>query len=332
MHVLTKVRDIPEDLKGAVIALGNFDGVHRGHQEVLHHSRSIAGRTNATAGALTFAPHPRVFFNPDKPLFCLTPLERKLALLAAAQLDFVHVLTFNAELAGMSAEEFAHQIIVRAWQASHVIIGYNFFFGKDRGGSPQILQQLGDKYGFDVSVIGPASDDGEIFSSSLVRELLRAGNVREAARILGHWWTVSAVVEPGAGRGAGMGYPTINIMLEPGQDLYHGIYAARVWVNGQRFDGAAYNGRRPTFDNGIAKLEIFLFDFNDMLYGHKIDVELIDFIRSDRAFNSPDDLVAQMGKDCARARDILAEVNSADPMLRFPIAQAISKSITTARD
>ncbi len=128
-----------------------------------------------------------------------------------------------------------------------------------------------------------------------------------------------------------MGYPTVNVMLEPGQALHHGIYAARVWVDGHRFDGAAYNGRRPTFDNGIAKLEVFLFDFNDSLYGHRIDVELIDFIRPDEAFESAEALVAQMDKDCARAREILAEINSADPMLQFPIGKAIAASITTAR-
>ena len=137
-----------------------------------------------------------------------------------------------------------------------------------------MLQDEGAKRGFGVTVIGPESDDGEVFSSSSVRDLLRVGNVRDAAEVLGHWWTVSGSVERGAGRGTGMGYPTVNVMLEAGQALHHGIYAARVWVDGVRFDGAAYNGRRPTFDNGIAKLEVFLFDFDESLYGHTIDVEL----------------------------------------------------------
>jgi riboflavin kinase/FMN adenylyltransferase len=331
MRVVTDFRDIPPDLKGAVVALGNFDGVHRGHIAVLRQGQEIARELGAPTGVLTFEPHPRVYFKPGTHLFTLTPLQRKLALLRLAGLDFTQVLRFDAELAGMRAEDFVERIIVEAWQARHVIVGYNFFFGKGRGGSPQLLRELGADKGFGVTVIEPASDDGEVFSSSSARDLLRVGNVRAAAEILGHWWTVSGSVEHGAGRGTGMGYPTVNVMLEPGQALHHGIYAARVWVDGHRFDGAAYNGRRPTFDNGIAKLEVFLFDFNDSLYGHRIDVELIDFIRSDEAFESAEALVAQMDKDCARAREILAEINSADPMLQFPIGKAIAASITTAR-
>ncbi len=331
MRVLDETSDVPDEYRGAVVALGNFDGVHRGHLAVLRQGQEIARAKSAKAGVLTFEPHPRLFFKPGTHLFTLTPLPRKLALLEAAGLDFTHVLPFDAALAGMSAEAFVERILVEAWQASHVIIGYNFFFGKGRGGSPQVLQDLGERHGFGVTVIAPESDDGEVFSSSSVRDLLRVGDVRAAADVLGHWWTVSGSVERGAGRGTGMGYPTINVMLEPGQALHHGIYAARVWVDGHRFDGAAYNGRRPTFDNGVAKLEVFLFEFNESLYGHQIDVELIDFIRPDEAFESAEALVAQMDKDCARAREILAEIHSADPMLNYPIGRAIAASITTAR-
>ena len=299
---------------------------------MLRHAQETARRANVPAGVLTFNPHPRVFFKPDAHLFTLTPLPRKLALLEAAGLDFVQVLTFDKSLADTPAEKFVTRIIVQAWHASHVIVGYNFFFGKDRSGSPQVLQRLGGEHGFGVTVVEPARDNDKIFSSSAVRKLLRAGKVKEAAHILGHWWTVSGSVEHGAGRGTNMGYPTVNVALEPGQTLSHGIYAARVWVDGHRFNGAAYNGRRPTFDNGSAKLEVFLFDFDEQLYGRKIDIELIDFIRPDEAFISAEALVAQMHKDCAKARDILAEIDSADPMLRFPIGKAISQTITTARD
>ena len=331
MRVLTDVGDIPADLKGSVLALGNFDGVHRGHLAVLSRLRNVADRTGTPAGVMTFVPHPRVFFNPHALLFTLTPLPRKLALLEAFGLDFVNVLTFNSALASLPAEDFVKSILVEAWQASHVLVGYNFFFGRDRAGNPQVLQDLGAKYGYGVTVIEAARDEETFFSSSAVRKLLQAGEVRAAADILGHWWTVSGVVERGAGRGTGMGYPTVNVKLEPGQTLQHGIYAARVWVDGHRFDGAAYNGRRPTFDNGTAKLEVFLLNYSGELYGAKIDVELIDFIRSDKAFESTKALMAQMAKDCARAQEILIEINSADPMLRFPIGKAIAQKITTAR-
>ncbi|MEM8976229.1 MAG: bifunctional riboflavin kinase/FAD synthetase [Pseudomonadota bacterium] len=331
MRVLTSDDAVPGELQGAVIALGNFDGVHRGHQSVLSRGVAIAREHGASFGVMTFDPHPRVYFKPTTQLFTLSPLDRKLELLAAFGIDFTSVLNFDGDLAALTAEDFVDEIICRQWQANHVIVGYNFFFGKGRGGSPQLLQELGAKRGFGVTVIEPASDDGEVFSSSSVRDLLRVGNVREAAEVLGHWWTITGSVERGAGRGTGMGYPTVNVMLEAGQALHHGIYASRVWVDGHRFDGAAYNGRRPTFDNGIAKLEVFLFDFNESLYGHRIDVELIDFIRPDEAFESAEALMAQMDKDCAKARDTLKEINSADPMLNYPIGKAIAASITTAR-
>ena len=331
MQVLMDREPVPGDLKGAVIALGNFDGVHRGHQAVLDNGKAIAAKAGTAMGVMTFDPHPRVYFKPTTQLFTLSPLERKLFLLDAFGLDFTSVQRFDAELAGLTAEAFVDDILVDTWQVAHVIIGYNFFFGKGRGGSPQVLQELAASRGVDVTIIEPASDEGEVFSSSSVRDLLRVGNVRDAADVLGYWWAVSGSVERGAGRGTGMGYPTVNVMLEAGQALHHGIYAARVWVDGHRFDGAAYNGRRPTFDNGIAKLEVFLFDFNESLYGHQIDVELIDFIRPDEAFETAEALMEQMDKDCAQARQILAKINSADPMLTYPIGRAIAASITTAR-
>ena len=331
MRVIKNNETVPDDLKGAVLALGNFDGVHRGHQAVLDRGAGIARKHDAALGVMTFDPHPRLFFKPTTQLFTLSPLERKLELLAAFGIDFTTVLGFDGDLAALTAEEFIDEIICKQWQAAHVIVGYNFFFGKGRGGSPQLLQERGAEKGFGVTVIDPASDDGEVFSSSAVRDLLRVGNVREAAEVLGHWWTITGSVERGAGRGTGMGYPTVNVMLEAGQALHHGIFASRVWVDGHRFDGAAYNGRRPTFDNGIAKLEVFLFDFNESLYGHRIDVELIDFIRPDEAFENAEALMVQMDKDCTRAREILKEINTADPMLRYPIGKAIAASITTAR-
>ncbi len=331
MRVLRDLQTIPAELTGAVLALGNFDGVHRGHLAVLRKAQVIAQGCGAATGVLTFDPHPRAYFQPGTSMFTLTPMDRKLVLLEAAGIEFANVLSFDAELAGMRAEAFVENIIKAAWQARHVIVGYNFFFGKGRGGGPQLLEDMGRQLDFGVSVIEPETGDGEVFSSSLARDLLRAGKVREAADVLGHWWTVSGSVERGAGRGTGIGYPTVNVMLEAGQALHHGIYAARVWVDGYRFDGAAYNGRRPTFDNGIAKLEVFLFDFNESLYGHQIDVELIDFIRPDKAFESAEALVAQMDLDCARAREILAEINTADPMLKYPIGRAIADSIITAR-
>ena len=331
MQVYHQPESLPETAKGAVLALGNFDGVHRGHQAVIGETVKLARERQVPAGAMTFDPHPRQFFQPNTSMFVLTPTPTKLTLLEALGLDVAGVMVFNSELASLSGEAFVRNVLHHVWQVSHVVIGYNFFFGKGRSGSPQLLQEMGADLGFAVSVIAPESDDGEVFSSSAVRELLRSGDVRGAGEMLGHWWQVTGVVESGAGRGTGLGYPTANVMLAAGQDLHHGIYAARVRVDGRSFDAAAYNGRRPTFDNGISKLEVFLFDFDERLYGREIGVELIDFIRPDMAFDTPEDLVRQMDDDCARARDVLAEINNADPMLNYAIAKATGESITTAR-
>ena len=233
MKVLRDPATIPPDCAGGVLALGNFDGVHRGHRAVIGRAQQRARVEARPAGVMTFDPHPRQFFKPNATMFTLTPTARKIELFEALGLDFAGIVTFDAALAGLTGEAFVRQILCDVWQVSHVVVGYNFFFGKGRSGSPQLLADLGGELGYGVTVVQPESDDGEVFSSSAVRDYLRAGDVRGAAEVLGHWWSVAGQVESGAGRGTGMGYPTANVMLLPGQNLHHGIYAARV------------KGRRP---------------------------------------------------------------------------------------
>ncbi|MEN2494938.1 MAG: Bifunctional riboflavin kinase/FMN adenylyltransferase [Hyphomicrobiaceae bacterium hypho_1] len=327
MRILYDISDIPADLRGSVVALGNFDGVHCGHLSVLSHVRNVATEYGLPSGVVTFTPHPRLYLRQEKLLFTITPLEQKLCLLEALELDFTNILKFDASLACLSAEEFVKIIIVESWQASHVAVGYNFFFGKDKKGTPEILQDLGKKYGYGVTIIEPAGNGRDVFSSSAVRDFLRLGKVRKAAEILGHWWIVSGIVEHGARRGKSMGYPTANVTLEPGQALKHGIYAVRVWVDGERFNGAAYCGRRPTFDNGVAKLEVFLMNFNKLLYNNKVYIEFIEFIRSDKLFGGPEALASQIARDCMVAREILERTNSADPMSGYPLGEAMVQRI-----
>ncbi|HFB2048868.1 MAG: bifunctional riboflavin kinase/FAD synthetase [Hyphomicrobiaceae bacterium] len=331
MRILYDIGDIPTNLNRAVVALGNFDGVHRGHLAVLENVKSTAKKLNSPSGVLTFFPHPRSFLKIDQSLFSIISLERKLSILEIFNLDFVNVLTFDTALSDLTAEDFVRKIIVGSWRATHVTVGYNFFFGKGRCGTPHMLQEFGVRYGFGVTIVKPARNSSNVFSSSAVRELLQQGEVRKAANILGHWWTVSGVVEHGANRGTEMGFPTVNIALEPGQSLQHGIYAARVWVDGRRFDGAAYSGCRPTFDNGPAKLEVFLLNFSGCLYDRKIYIEFIDFIRLDKSFENAEALAKQISKDCTEARKILASINSADPMLRFPVGKALALKMVGVR-
>lgn len=325
MHVLRDYRNCPAACKGAAIAIGNFDGVHRGHQAVIAAAQAHARRLGAPAGVMAFEPHPRQFFQPDVPFFRLTSLPIKLELFAALGLDMAAVLRFDAALATLTAEEFVSQVLVQGLGLRHAVIGHDFHFGKGRGGNPQVLEALGRRHGFGVSVVEPVGADGTVFSSSQVRALLRAGEPRRAADILGYWWRFSGTVVGGAGRGKGLGFPTANIAVEPGMDLKHGIYAVRATLPGGRAHGAAYLGTRPTFGAGEAMIEVFLFDFEGDLYGQTIEIEVIAYLRGDAGFASTDELKAQMQADCERARALLAEIEADDPMRAYPLARALSR-------
>ena len=305
MIVLHGTASVPPAARGAALAIGNFDGVHRGHQALLQAARDAAAQTGGKAGVILFEPHPREFFQPDKPHFRLTPLPRKLELLEAFGLDLAVVLRFDAALAGLSAEAFIAQVLVQELSVSHVVVGYDFRFGKGRTGDPETLRRAAAAHGFAVTVVAQVADAGEVFSSSAIRAELAQGDVQGAAEMLGHWWRVTGTVIGGAKRGTGLGFPTANIALAPGTALAHGIYAVRVPVDGKPHPAAAYLGTRPTFDDGAPVLEVFVLDFDDDLYGRQIAVDFIDHIRGDRRFDSIDDLKAQMQHDCDRARILL---------------------------
>lgn len=305
MLVLNGIDHVPQPARGAAVAIGNFDGVHRGHQALLAAARREAERTRRPAGAILFEPHPREFFQPDKPHFRLTPLPRKLQLLREFPLDVAVVLAFDASLATLTAEAFIDQVLVKALAVSHVVIGYDFRFGKARAGDPDSMRRAGGKHGFGVTVVPQVAEAGEVFSSNAIRAELAQGDVRGAAEMLGYWWRVSGRVIAGAKRGADLGFPTANIALPSGVALAHGIYAVRVHLNGLTYRAAAYFGTRPTFDNGAPLLEVFLLGFEGDLYNREIEVEFVDFIRGDRHFASIDELKAQMSADCDSAATVL---------------------------
>jgi riboflavin kinase/FMN adenylyltransferase len=331
MEVVRSWRDVPPSLKGAVLAIGNFDGVHRGHQAVLTEAKRIAKAEGLRAGAVLFEPHPREFFEPERPFFRLTPLPLKLELLAALGLDQVFVIDFNPDLAALSAEAFATEAVGKGLGASHLVVGYDFTYGKGRTGSTAELAELGRVLGFGVDVVSPVGAGEGVFSSSRIREHLRHGEVREAAEQLGYWWRVRGAVVPGAGRGKGLGFPTINLPLAPGQDVRHGIYAMRGYHGGQRHGAAGYVGARPTFGGGVPVLEAYLLDFTGDLYQAEVEVELIAFLRPDQAFSSAEALAAKMSEDCAAARAVLAAIESDDPMRRFPLGRALAEPALDCR-
>ncbi|HWV83198.1 MAG TPA: bifunctional riboflavin kinase/FAD synthetase [Hyphomicrobiaceae bacterium] len=305
MDVFHGYDHVPPGARGASVAIGNFDGVHKGHQALIARARQEAVPLAALTGAILFEPHPREFFQPSRPLFTLTPLPQKLRLLERYGVDLAFVLPFAHELAQMSAEAFVERVLVAGLGVRHVVIGYDFLFGKSRAGNAQQMAELGRAMGFGVSIVPPVGSGGEVYSSSAVRAELAQGDVEGAAQMLGHRWKVEGVVQGGARRGTGLGYPTANIALGKGAALAHGIYAVHVEFEGTRYQAAAYLGTRPTFDDGSPVLEVFLFDFDGDLYGRRIEVEFVDFLRGDRKFDSLEALKAQMDIDCARAREVL---------------------------
>jgi riboflavin kinase/FMN adenylyltransferase len=310
MHVYHGHHHVPAQLRGAALAIGNFDGVHRGHQALLARARERAAASsrhgaNHLAGAIVFEPHPREFFHPERPHFRLTTLAQKLKLFEHYGLDMAIVLPFDEHLAALSADAFIEQVLVAGLGIRHVVIGYDFYFGKDRGGDARHMTAAGAEYGFGVSVIAPVAEGGEVVSSSAIRAEIAQGDVKGAAEMLGHWWTVTGEVVGGFRKGAGMGYPTANLKLPAGTTLAHGIYAVFVEVGHRRYHGAAYLGTRPTFDNGLPVLEVFLLDYEGNLYGRQIEVAFVEFLRGDQRFDGMEALIAQMDKDCARAREIL---------------------------
>jgi riboflavin kinase/FMN adenylyltransferase len=323
MEIVQGWREVPAGLKGSALAIGNFDGVHRGHQAVLDAAMKAGRDLGRPAGAMVFEPHPLRYFQPGRALFCLTPLERKLDLFAAYGLDFAAVVTFDAELAGMTAPRFVREALVEGYDVRHVAVGFDFLFGKGRGGNAAKLKAAGARDGFGVTVVEPFGDAGEVFSSTRVRELLAEGDVAAAASMLGYWWRINGVVQKGAGRGAGLGFPTANVSVPACHALRHGIYAVRILAGGRRLHGAAYLGPRPTFDNGVPVLEVFLFDFDEDLYGQEIAVEFIAFLREDAKFRSVETLRAQIARDCAQARETLAEVSANDPILVHRLGRAL---------
>lgn len=301
--------------RGAVVAMGNFDGVHRGHRLVLDTAMSEARRLGRKALALTFEPHTRSFFHPAEPLFRISDETAKLRLLAATGLDGAVVLRFDAALADLPAEEFVRRILVDHLAVKGAVVGFDFHFGRERKGSPEFLRQEGARHGFPVTIAPPLEERGRPVSSSAIRALLAEGRVAEAAGLLGYPWFVTATVRHGDKRGRTLGFPTANLQLAPDCRLRHGIYAVRVGIDGARRDGVASFGRRPVFDNGAPLLEIYLFDFSGDLYGKPLDAAFIAWIRPELSFDSVEALLARMQEDVREARQALARAPDAFPRL-----------------
>lgn len=304
---------LPAELSRPVVAIGNFDGVHRGHKALFARARATAARLGRPCAALTFEPHPSDFFAGRSVIFRLTPEREKALALARLGLDGAIALAFDAELAGLSAENFVDQILVGRLGVSAVVVGYDFHFGARRLGTPAFLQAQGARKGFEVQIVEKiAADDAgslEAVSSTSIRNALEEGDPARAARLLGHPFVVAGVVEHGRKIGRTLGFPTANIRLDPSARLAYGVYAVRArWEDeGQerRADGVASYGRRPTFDDGPPLFETYLFDFYGDLYGKEMEVEIVEFLRPELKFSNVEDLAARMRLDAEQARSAL---------------------------
>ncbi len=297
---------LPERLRRAVVAIGNFDGVHRGHRALVDTALRLAGETRGPAAVLTFEPHPRTFFAPGKPLFRLAPEAEKLFLLERAGLDGAFVLRFDADLAALSAAAFVNDLLRGRLDVAGVVVGHDFAFGQGREGTPDRLQGLARESGLACAVVPAVTDGADPVSSSAIRRALEAGEVSRANALLGHRWFVEGEVRHGAKRGRTLGYPTANMRLPDACGLRHGIYAVRMALgDGRAMPGVASFGRRPTFDNGAPLLETFLFGFAGDLYGQVVRVELVAWIRGEERFDSARALVARMDRDAEEARAAL---------------------------
>ncbi len=326
MRIQRHVEAMPAALRGAVMALGNFDGVHRGHRSVIARARALADDLGAPAGAVTFEPHPRSFFQTGTAPFRLTPLRSKARLFAAMGLDVMVVLGFGPAMAGRLAQDFVVSCLVDGLAVRHVVTGPGFAFGRGRRGNACVLARMAGMEGFGYTQVPAFAHLGRKVSSTEIRVLLRRGQVGEAAQLLGHLWEFEGRVQTGFGRGRKLGFPTANHaldgMLHPGPGIYAvraGIVAggATLW-----HDAAAYIGTRPTFGGESVALETHLFDFAGDLYGRRLRIAFVARVRKDMAFRDAATLARRMGEDCQRARDLLSGLHGRSPSRCGELPQA----------
>ncbi|MBW4330617.1 bifunctional riboflavin kinase/FAD synthetase [Stakelama sp. CBK3Z-3] len=297
---------VPPDYRGGIVALGNFDGFHRGHQAVVGRAIDRAREQGRPAIVATFDPHPVRYFKPDAPPFRLTTLDQRQRLFGEAGADAMLVFTFDARLAKLSAREFAEHL-VGPLGAAGVVTGEDFTFGRGREGDVAMLRALGETLGFTAEAVAPVGDGAAVVSSSRIRTLLQQGHPREAAQLLTRPFAIRGVVEPGAKLGRELGYPTANLRLHSYLRPKYGIYAVRGMLpDGRIVDGAANLGIRPSIDPPTELLEPYFFDFSGDLYGRTIEVELIEYLRGEEKFDDLDALKRQMEIDCDRARAVLS--------------------------
>ncbi len=306
MKRLSLADPIPEALRGAVIALGNFDGFHLGHQAVVGRAIAKGAHERKPVIVATFDPHPVRLFRPDAPPFRLTSLDQREELFAHAGADAMLVFHFTPELAATSAQDFVGNLLASRLAASALVTGDDFTFGKDRAGNVTVLAELAAAHGMSAEAVGAVTTSAERISSGRIREALEAGDVAHATRLLTRPFTIRGTVIHGDKRGRGLGYPTANLEMGQYQRPKYGIYAVKVTLpDGRELGGVASLGVRPMFNPPKELLEAHIFDFDEDLYGQQIDVALVGYLRPELRFEDMDALIEQMDRDSAAARALL---------------------------
>jgi riboflavin kinase/FMN adenylyltransferase len=309
IRVIRGWNDLHDSDRGAAVAMGSFDGVHRGHQRVIALAAKAAEEKGAPLGVITFDPHPRVYFRPDEPPFRLMKTDQQARALETLGVDMLYVLPLGAELAEMTDRQFATQVLHEGLGARHVAVGFDNSFGKGRTGTPDTMRQYGAELGFDVSVAEAVGDDGEKFSSTQVRDALRTGKPEVAAEILGRPFAIEGTVQRGRQLGRKLGFPTANVDLGDYVAPRFGVYATRTRLSdGRQFKGVANIGMNPTV-HGITRplLEVWLFDFDEDIYDRNIETDLITFLRPEEKFDGLETMTKQVMKDAAQAKAILGD-------------------------
>ena len=305
MLILRDSSHIAKENLGAVIALGNFDGLHLGHQSVIGKTVALAKQSSKPAAILTFEPHPRRVFKPSLPPLRIIPFTEKAHRVKEMGIDFMRVIRFTNEFAKNSAEEFIKNIVCKQLQASHIVTGDDFVFGNNREGNSSSLREMATKYGFSYTECPPVLIDKERCSSTRIRSLLAAGNVEEIEALLGRPYSITSIVQEGDKRGRQLGFPTANLLIGRRFTPATGVYAIKAIIDKKILNGVANLGTRPTFNGDRLQLEAHLFDWQQDIYGKHIEVILMKYLRQEQKFSDIDEIKVQISKDCELAKNIL---------------------------
>ncbi|MGC9967907.1 MAG: bifunctional riboflavin kinase/FAD synthetase [Syntrophobacteraceae bacterium] len=311
MQVFRGIETVQNKFKNPAITIGNFDGVHMGHQALFRRVKQWAEELNGESIVVTFDPHPLEVLFPEKAPSFITSHRQKLDLIASCGIDATIVIPFDHEFSRMSAREFVEVILVEKIGTRAIVVGHDYLFGHSREGDIPFLRQLGEQYGFKVEIVTAIRMNSTPVSSTSIRQMIASGNVREANKLLGRPFEVSGTVIEGRKRGVGLGFPTANIRMPAMASPRTGVYAVEAEVDGKRYGGAANLGYNPTFGDSELSLEAHLFDFNQDIYGKPITIRFIDRLRDEKRFSGPEELSAQIKKDVETARRVLAQMHKA---------------------